>query len=245
MSSAAIHGKGEKPLGAAAGSGTAEAGGGAVVAGAVRAAGLRRVGRLAIGSIAACCDGCAGRSAATCRVEAGRLATDVAGGAVSRTVVAGDWSAGCSSARRVTVPLRLKFESSLGPMLLADAGGGVVEAALSCASKGQPASSNPAARPERQTKTLTLLAKFESRCKTRSGLWPASRPASRLRASGGVHQHQFRVVLRLDAQAFLAANGNSIARTGSDTVHPDSPARHQIEVALGVGRELDRAASFH
>ena len=154
-------------------------------------------------------------------------------------------SAGCSSARRVTVPLRLKFESSLGPMLLAGAGGVTVAAPLSCASKGEPASSNAAVRPERQIKTLTLLAKFESPSQNSERLWPASRLASRLSASGGVDQHQFRVVLRLDAQSVLALDGDSVARTSGDAVHPDSPARHQVEVPVGVGRELDRSARLH
>jgi hypothetical protein len=78
----------------------------------------------------------------------------------------------------VTVPPRLKFDSSRGPISSAAAGGGEDSAALSCAKTG--AATSIAAAPVAQIKPLYLLAKIQNPRRSRSGLWPASRVASRL-----------------------------------------------------------------
>jgi len=71
----------------------------------------------------------------------------------SRAVLAGGRATGWTG--RVTVPFRLKLESSLGPMLSVAAGdGGALAVPLSWASNGAPASSKAAIGPERQTKCL-------------------------------------------------------------------------------------------
>ena len=162
----AIHGNGEKPIGASMGMGGGAAG--LDVAGATFAAlaGPRRVGRAEIGSSARVSTGWLGRAWATNRAGAGRGAVEVAaaGGRApgSRSTITGVWTAGWRSAGRVTVPFKLKFDSSRGPILPGAADGGALAVELSCAASGAPASSNAAARPERKTKPLTLLAKFES-----------------------------------------------------------------------------------
>ena len=182
-SKAAIHGKGEKLLGAssgrAAGAGVVKPGAGAAAA---LSAGRIESARLGLGSVAALGSGWLERDCATERVATGRSSDEVAGaatrGAGSRAVSTGGCAAGWRSAGRVTVPLMLKLDSSRGPILPAAAGGGSLSAALSCAGSGAAASNSPAAIAERQIKPLYLLAKFESPSPPLASLWPALPAAS-------------------------------------------------------------------
>jgi hypothetical protein len=105
-------------------------------------------------------------------VEALRVGDSIVG-------LEGAWVSGGGSARLVTVPPKLKFDSSRGPISSVAAGGGEDSAALFCAAKGT-AASIAAAKPAAQIKPLYLLAKIQNPRRSRSGLWPASRVASRL-----------------------------------------------------------------
>lgn len=164
-SKAAIQGKGEKPVEASPGSGCADigldkAGVEPIVAGA-GFDGERAAGRLGTESVAdAATDGLRGPATA---VVARRGPSELAapGEADGRAPASrGGAAAGCGagSARRVTVPPRLKLDSSRGPMFSAAAGGGAA-AELSWAAIGAAASSMPATMPERTIKALNLLTK--------------------------------------------------------------------------------------
>ena len=168
-------------------------------------------------------------------------AVDVAGRVAGpRDGGAGGCTAGCSSARRVTVPFRLKLESSRGPMF--SAGGGLAggATALSCAAAGTAASSRTATSPHRPTKLLTLLDKhrFPVTESSRGFGLQIARLQGR-RALGGVDQHQLRVILGLDPHPVLALDGDPVARAGGDAVHPDPPARHHVKVTIGLHGELN------
>ena len=192
--SAAIQGSGEKPVDGSIGvdgMGTEVVTAAAAAVAAVSAAwsgACRRVGRRAIGSSAASCPGGLGRtSAAAERVGAERTGS-ATGWTASRltaclTVGGADAAAG-SWARLVTVPSRLKFDSSRGPIFSVGAGaaGGSAAVELSCAASGDAPSSKAATRLERQTKPLYLLAKI--RIPSRS-LRHLARFACRFKACGG------------------------------------------------------------
>jgi hypothetical protein len=95
-------------------------------------------------------------------------------------VVAGVAGAGAGSAERlVTVPSRLKFDSSRGPIFPVGAGaevaGGSAVVELSCAASGEAQSSRAAAAPQYQPKPLYLLAKIESP-RGRGGFGPLRAP---------------------------------------------------------------------
>jgi len=183
-SRAAIHGSGENPDGASVGIGGAD---GVARADAVLTAAPARMlccwrARPGIGSTTASRRSTFERgSVAAGRDEDGRSATVVAGGDAatldSRGGLTGWFCAG--SASRVTVPSRLKFESSRGPILSAGAGGGAPASALSCAASGDAASSSATAIPVLRTKALNLLANSRIPVAAAARLWPALRGASR------------------------------------------------------------------
>ena len=208
----------------------------------------RSVGRAEIGSVdGPVSDWVAVDPVAAVRTGAGRSAAGPEGTVLravgSRAGLAGGCAAGWAS--RVTVPLRLKLESSRGPILSAGAGGGAALVAFSCAASGDAASCRAAAMPKYLTKPLSLFAKirFPSRLQRAFGLPGA--PLQGLGGLGCVDQHQFRVIRRLDAQLVLALDSDSVTRAGGDAVHPDPAAGHQIEVPVGIGRQFDRPAGLH